>query len=149
MRGSMSKLRSGPKPGSSNPGPALRRQGSGFVIGRDSRGRWTALAAGGLAGGVFRSKDAAIRYAQAETGGASGAVRFTASPLDLPFARNQIGGSEGLPAWWRLARATRGAKSFAERMPITGDADRRWLAIDLGLAAALAALCLTVALVLS
>jgi len=34
-------------------------------------------------------------------------------------------------------------------MPITGDADRRWLAIDLGLAAALVALCLTVALVLS
>ena len=149
MRGSMSKSRSGPKPGSSNPGPALRRQGSGFVIGRDSRGRWTALAAGGLAGGVFRSKDAAVRYAQAEAGRASGAVRFTASPLDLPFARNQIGGSEGLPAWWRLARATRGAKSFAERMPITGDADCRWLAIDLGLAAALAALCLTVALVLS
>jgi hypothetical protein len=151
MRGSMSKSRSGPKPGSSNPGPASWRQGSGsgFVIGRDSRGRWTALAAGGLAGGVFRSKDAAIRYAQAEAGRASGAVRFTASPLDLPFNRNQIGRSEGLPAWWRLDRATRGAKSFAERMPITGDADRRWLAIDLGLAAALVALCLTVALVLS
>jgi hypothetical protein len=149
MRGSMSKSRSGPKLGSPNPGPASRRQGSGFVIGRDSRGRWTALAAGGLAGGVFRSKDAAIRYAQAEAGRASGAVRFTASPLDLPLTRNQIGSSEGLPAWWRLDRATRGAKSFAERMPITGDADRRWLAIDLGLVAALVALCLTVALVLS
>jgi hypothetical protein len=149
MRGSKSKLRSGSKPGSPNPGLSSRRQGCGFVVGRDSRGRWTALAAGGLAGGVFRSKDAAIRYAQAEAGRRSGAVRFTASPLDLPFTRNQIGGSEGLPAWWRLDRATRGAKSFAERMPVTGDADRRWLAIDLGLAAALAALCLTVAVVLS
>jgi hypothetical protein len=119
------------------------------VIGRDSRGRWTALAAGGLAGGVFKSKDAAIRFAQAEAGRAPGALRFTSSPLELPFTRNQIGRGEGLPAWWRLGRATRGAKSFTERMPITGSVDRRWLAIDIGIVAALAALCLTVAVVLS
>jgi hypothetical protein len=151
MRGSVNKLRSGPKSGSSNSGPTSRRQGSGsgFVIGRDSRGRWTALAAGGLIGGVFRSKDAAIRYAQAEAGPAPDAVRLTASPLELPFTRNQIGRGEGLPAWWRLDRATRGAKSFAERMPIMGDVDRRWLAIDLGLVAGLGALCLAVALLLS
>ena len=152
MRGSVNKLRSRPKSGSSNPGPASRRQGSGsgFVIGRDLRGRWIALAAGGLAGGVFRSKDAAIRYAQAEAGRAPDAVRgLTASPLEPPFTRNQIGRGEGLPAWWRLDRATRGAKSFAERMPIMGHVDRRWLAIDLGLVAGLGALCLAVALLLS
>src|SRR4029077_16883380 len=94
-------------------------------------------------------KDAAIRYAQAEAGRAPDAVRLTASPLELPFTRNQIGRGEGLPAWWRLDRATRGAKSFAERMPIMGDVDRRWLAIDLGLVAGLGALCLAVPLLLS
>jgi hypothetical protein len=135
----------------SNPTAGSRRQvsGSGFVIGRDSRGRWTALAASGLAGGVFRTKDAAIRFAQAEAVRVPGAVRFTSSPLELPFTGNQIGRGDGLPAWWRLSRATRGGKSFAERMPIMSDIDRRWLAVDLGLVTALAALCLTVAAVLS
>jgi len=151
MRGSTNVSRSGPRSDPPNPALALRRQGSGsrFVIGRDSRGRWTALAAGGLAGGVFRSKDAALRYAQAEAGRAPGAVSFTSSPLELPFTRNQIGRGDGLPSWWRLERAARGAKSFTDRMPVTGNADRRWLAIDLGLVAAFAALCLTVAAVLS
>jgi len=151
MRGSMSISRSVPRTRSSNQGPASRGQGlgSGFVVGRNSRGHWTALSAGGLTGGVFRSKDAAIRYAQAEAGRAPGAVSFTSSPVELPFTRNQIGRGDGLPSWWRLERATRGGRSFIELMPVTGNADRRWLAIDLGLAAAFAALCLTVAAVLS
>ena len=151
MRGSMGLWRSSPRVASSNPAQASRRQvgGSSFIVGRDSSGRWTALAAGGLTGGVFRNKDAAIRFAQSESGRTPGAVRLTSSPLELPFTRNQIGRGEGLPAWWRLERATRGAQSFTERMPVTGDADRRWLAIDLGLVGGLAMLCITIAMVLS
>ena len=150
MRGSMSRLRSGHGEGASN-ARAASRQGSGssFVIGRDSHGRWTALAAGGLSGGVFKDKDAAMRFAQDEAGRAPGAVHFASFPVELPFTRNQIGRGDRLPAWWRLGRATRGAWSFNERMPIMSDAERRWLAIDLGLVTALAALCVTVAVVLS
>ena len=151
MRGSMSGLRSTSRKEVANLRAASRRQdsGSSFVIGRDSRGRWTALATGGLSGGVFKDKDAAIRFAQAEAGRAPGAVHFTSSPVELPFTRNQIGGGDGLPAWWRLDRATRGARSANERMPFMSDVERRWLAIDLGLVAALMALCLAVAEVLS
>jgi hypothetical protein len=126
-----------------------RNSGSGFFIGRDSRGRWTALGADGLVGGVFTSKDAALRYAQSEAGRSPGAVRLTSAPLELPFNRNQIGKGDGLPAWWRLGRAARGARSFAHRLPITGGADRRWLAIDLCLVTGLAALCLMAAVALS
>ena len=152
MRGSVGHSRS--KPGSPmSSSPAARRQdrgcGSSFTIGMDLRGRWTALAAGGLAGGVFRSKEAAMRYAHSEAGRSPGAVRLTSAPLELPFDRNQIGRGEGLPAWWRLERATRGAKSFTSSLPVAGGIERRWLAIDLCLVAGLAALCLTVAVVLS
>ncbi len=151
MRGLMKMMPSGRGADSANPGSASRRQvsGSAYVVGRDSHGRWTALAAGGRAGGVFRSKDAALRYAQTETGRAPGAVRLAASPVDLPFTGNQIGRGDGLPAWWRLERATREGSSFTDRMPIARGIDGRWLAIDLGLVAGLAGLCLTLALVLS
>ncbi|SDR60971.1 hypothetical protein SAMN05519103_07233 [Rhizobiales bacterium GAS113] len=122
---------------------------SGFVIGRDSRGRWTALGAGGLSGGLFKSKDAAIRYAQSEAGRSPGAVRLTAAPLDLPFDKGRIGHGEGLPTWWRLGPGTRGMTSFADRLPVGAGLDRRWFMIDLGIVAGLAVLCLAVAAVLS
>jgi hypothetical protein len=122
---------------------------SGFTIGRDSRGRWTALGAGGRCGGIFRSKDAAIRYARSEAGRSPGAVCLTSAPLDLPFDKGRIGQGEGLPAWWRLGPGTRGMASFADRVPIAAGLDRRWLVIDLGIVAGLAALCLSVAVLLS
>jgi hypothetical protein len=128
---------------------ALRQDSaSGFVVGRDRRGRWTALSAGGLAGGMFTSKDAAIRYAQAEAGRSPGAVRLSPVPLELTFKQGRIGQGEGLPAWWRLGPSTRGVRSYADRLPI-GGVDRRWLWIDLGIVAALGLLCLAVGAALS
>ena len=122
---------------------------SGFTIGRDSRGRWTAVGAGGLSGSIFRSQDAAIRYAQSQSGRKAGAVRLTSEPLDLPFDKGRIGNGEGLPAWWRLGPGTRGMGSFASRLPNGAGLDRRWLMVDLCLVGGLAVLCLTVAAVLS
>ena len=122
---------------------------SGFTIGRGSRGRWTAVGAGGLSGGIFRSQDAAIRYAQSESGRKAGAVRLTSEPLDLPFDKGRIGNGEGLPAWWRLGPGTRGMGSFASRLSNGAGLDRRWLMVDLCLVGGLAVLCLTVAAVLS
>ncbi|MFI5015905.1 MAG: hypothetical protein ACHQAY_26525 [Hyphomicrobiales bacterium] len=119
------------------------------MVGRDLRRRWTALGANGLAGGVFSSEDAAIRYAQAEAGRLPGAVRLTSAPLELAFNQDRLGRGEGLPAWWRLGPSTRGTKSFADRMPIAGGIDRRWLMIDLGIVSALAALCLALGAALS
>ena len=102
-----------------------------FVVGKDSQGRWTALGVNGLAGGVFRSKDAALRYAQAETGRSRGAVRLTSAPLELSLNQGRLGHGEGLPAWWRFGPGTRGTSSFADHLPIAGGIDRRWLMIDL------------------
>jgi hypothetical protein len=67
-----------------------------LVIGRDARGRSTALVASALPGGASRSKDAAIRYAQA--GRAHGTVRCIMLPLEHPFTRDRIGRGEGLAA---------------------------------------------------
>ena len=128
-----------------------RRQDSAsrFVVGRDRRGHWTALSAGGLAGGMFTSKDAAIRYAQAEAGRSPGAVRLSSVPLELTFKQGRIGQGEGLPAWWRLGPSTRGARSYADRLPMAGGVDRRWLLIDLGIVTAFGLLCLAVGAALS
>lgn len=40
-----------------------------FDIEHDRRGRWTARDRGGLAGGTFLTRKAALRFALAETGG--------------------------------------------------------------------------------
>ena len=54
-----------------------------FLIGQDEEGHWLALEIHGLAGGFFTSRDAAWRYAMAETGRRSGAIHFTPKPIEF------------------------------------------------------------------
>lgn len=54
-----------------------------FLVGQDPEGRWLALRVGGRAGGLFRSRADALRYARSETGRRPGAVRLSAEPLTL------------------------------------------------------------------
>jgi hypothetical protein len=54
-----------------------------FVIGRDAEGHWLALETHGLSGGLFRSQEAASRYATFETDHRQGAVQFAQDPVAL------------------------------------------------------------------
>lgn len=61
--------------------PPPVRVAPSYVVGQDCRGRWVAWESHGLGGGYFRSREAAIRYAAAETGCPVGAVRLSPEPL--------------------------------------------------------------------
>ena len=54
-----------------------------FIVGQNPKGAWIALETHWLAGGIFVSRDAALHYAQFETGHRPGAVRFASRPLKL------------------------------------------------------------------
>ena len=54
-----------------------------FVVGQNPRGAWVALETHGLAGGIFVSRDAALHYAQFETGHRPGAVHLVSQALEL------------------------------------------------------------------
>jgi hypothetical protein len=54
-----------------------------FVVGLDKEGHWLAVETHGLGGGLFTSKEAAIRYASFETGRRAGAVAVVAEPITL------------------------------------------------------------------
>jgi hypothetical protein len=54
-----------------------------FIVGKDIEGHWIALEIHGAGGGLFTSKDAALRYASFETGGRPGAVKLASEPLEL------------------------------------------------------------------
>jgi hypothetical protein len=123
---------------------AKRSTGARFVVGRDLNGCWTVRESEGLAGGYFRSKEAAMRYARSEAGGSPGAVKLTLAPQELIFGHGRLGKGEGLPAWWRLGRATAGMRSYSKASPIIAGLDRGWLMLDAALVAMLAVLCVTV-----
>ena len=61
-----------------------------FLVGRDTEGHWLAIDAGGRAGGLFRSRQAALRYAEFETDHRSGAVRQTDEPIALPLQAGSV-----------------------------------------------------------
>ena len=54
-----------------------------FIIGQDRKGHWIALETHGSRGGIFATKDAAIDYAELETGRRATTIRLTAEPLEL------------------------------------------------------------------
>lgn len=54
-----------------------------FAVGKDPSGHWVALEEHGLAGGFFRSREDALRYACRECGGRHKAVRLARRPLLL------------------------------------------------------------------
>lgn len=63
--------------------PLPARVALSYVVGQDCRGRWVAWESHGLGGGYFRSREAAIRYAAAESGCRAGAVRLSPEPLAI------------------------------------------------------------------
>lgn len=54
-----------------------------FVIGRDAEGHWLAIETHGLGGGLFRSQDAAFKYATCETDHRFGAVQIVTEAVAL------------------------------------------------------------------
>lgn len=63
--------------------PAAGAARTSFVVGQDGQGRWLAVETHGLGGGIFASRDGALRYARDESHGVPGAVRLAARPLRL------------------------------------------------------------------
>lgn len=56
---------------------------SSYLVGQDGEGHWVAIETGGRAGGIFRTRQDAIRYACIETGCRPDDVRLAADPI--PF----------------------------------------------------------------
>jgi hypothetical protein len=54
-----------------------------FLVGQDERGNWIAMDAEKREGGIFVSREAALKYAAAETGHGAGRVVATQKRLDL------------------------------------------------------------------
>jgi hypothetical protein len=52
-----------------------------FLVGQDVDGHWLALESHGLAGGIFKSREEALRYAMAETAHHVEAVHIVDQPL--------------------------------------------------------------------
>jgi hypothetical protein len=54
-----------------------------FVVGRDQSGHWIVQETHGLCGGLFRTEDAAIRYAKFESADRKSVIRHSSHPLAL------------------------------------------------------------------
>lgn len=54
-----------------------------FLVGQDGAGHWLAVETHGRGGGIFNSRDKAVRYARDESHGFPGAVRFAEAPIRL------------------------------------------------------------------
>jgi hypothetical protein len=52
-----------------------------YLVGQDGEGHWVAVETGGRAGGIFRSRQDAIRYACVETGCRPDDVALTLEPI--------------------------------------------------------------------
>jgi hypothetical protein len=58
-----------------------------FMVGQDERGHWVAQALDGVCGGLFVSRDAAMRYIRSEKGPSPQAVVVVSGVLDLDMTR--------------------------------------------------------------
>lgn len=56
-----------------------------FVVGKDYRGRWVAVETHGHGGGIFCNRQAAMRYAAAESDWRPNAVKCVGSKVLLAF----------------------------------------------------------------
>ncbi|WP_374545991.1 hypothetical protein [Rhodoblastus sp.] len=66
------------------PRNAIRQQAVPyFTIGQDLQGRWIAVDSRGQDGGIFTSREAALRYVAEQTGRRRGAALFSSTPLAL------------------------------------------------------------------
>lgn len=73
-----------PMPVALTPLPPVRPHAAAppsYLVGQDGEGHWVAVAAGGRAGGIFRTRQDAIRYACIETGCRPDDVRLAADPI--------------------------------------------------------------------
>ncbi len=88
-----------------------------FMIGQDERGNWVVQDLRGICGGMFVSREAALRYVRSENGNRPQAVVMVSGVLELDMARK--------PAACRSAmlRAPNGSSSAASpdeaSVPIT------------------------------
>ncbi|WP_091715136.1 RAG2 PHD domain containing protein [Methylobacterium phyllostachyos] len=57
-----------------------------YLVGQDGQGHWVAVETGGRAGGIFRSRQDAIRYACLETGCRPDDVKLAAGPIVFQLA---------------------------------------------------------------
>jgi hypothetical protein len=117
-----------------------------FLVGKDRRGRWAVAEGRGEAGGIFASREAALRYARLESGRRPGAVRQTSSPISLALNGERMRGErKALPAGWSVATSKRGFEPHGSAWNPAGQ-DKRWLILDIALVLGLAALCIAVGL---
>ena len=61
-----------------------------FVVGQDDQGHWAALDTEGREGGLFASREAALKYVAAETGRRRPTAVFSAKPLALWAGNNPL-----------------------------------------------------------
>ena len=118
-----------------------------FLVGKDRRGRWAVAASRGEAGGIFVSRDAALRYARLESGRRPGAVRQTSSPIRLALNSERLATErKPLPAGWSVATSNRGFEPHGSAWNPAGGRDKRWLILDIALVLGLVTLCVAVGL---
>jgi hypothetical protein len=60
-----------------------------FVVGQDRRGNWVVTETHGLYGGIFCSKDAALRFAKFETADRLGECAVTGERLEFDVRRRE------------------------------------------------------------
>lgn len=66
--------------------PAAAGTPLSYLVGQDGEGHWVAVETGGRAGGIFRSRQDAIRYACVETGCRPDDVKLAAGPIAVRLA---------------------------------------------------------------
>lgn len=54
-----------------------------YVVGQDRRGQWLAVKTQGHSGGLFVTRDAALRFAVSACDHRAGMVRFAEGPIEL------------------------------------------------------------------
>jgi hypothetical protein len=63
--------------------PHQHQRQTTFVVGQDREGHWVVLETHGLGGGLFASREAALRYAVSETSHRTNAVQIATEPVEL------------------------------------------------------------------
>ena len=123
---------------------------SNFLVGRDRRGRWAVSATSGQAGGIFVSREAALRYARLETARRPGAVRQSSALSRLALNNERTAPERRRqPAGWSLATSSRGFEPHSNGSTPPVGRDKKWLILDIGIAVGFALLCLAVGLAVS
>lgn len=70
-------------PIAANPSEAPASHAARFIVGQDPAGHWVAIEIHGRAGGLFRSREAAVDYAEDETDHRPDAVLLSGERIEL------------------------------------------------------------------